>query len=389
MFPASMSNEVARVPPLLTLIKRKNIMTFLKHFVTWAVAFAAATTAAGAAEKVVNVFNWNDYVDETVLEAFTKETGIKVNYDTFDNNEIVLTKVLAGSSGYDVVVPTMYAHSSLIKAGAMDPLDSSKIPNAAGMDPNIMKAVAIEDPGNKFTVPYMWAPNAIGINVKKVSDRIGTPPPASLDLVFKPELSDKLADCGIYVLDSAPDIVAMALDYLGKDPNSNDQEDLKAADTLLASVRKNIRKFTSGEYITPLANGDVCVVIGYGGDLFQAKARASEAKNGVEIDVLFPQEGTVIAIDAFGIPKDAKNKDEAHAFINFMSRPDIAAKNVNYISFASPVEAAKPMISPEIVNNTTIYPTAEVLAKTYIVKPKEGDDMRRLTRMWTRYKGSN
>jgi putrescine transport system substrate-binding protein len=247
-------------------------MKFPKFTASFAAALLLSAATATAEEKVVNVFNWNDYIDETVLETFTKETGIKVNYDTFDNNEIVMTKVLSGNSGYDIVIPTLFIHNPMIKAGAMEELDISKIPNAIGLNADLLKAAALEDPGNKHTVPYMWAPNAIGVNVKKIAERVGSPIPASLDLVFKPELSDKIADCGIYILDSGADIVPMALAYLGKDPNSDDQDDLKAVEELLKPVRKNIRKFTSGEYITPLANGDICLSIGYGGDLFQSKS---------------------------------------------------------------------------------------------------------------------
>jgi putrescine transport system substrate-binding protein len=342
--------------------------------------------SAQAAEKVVNVYNWNDYIDETTLEAFTKETGIKVNYDIFDSNEVVTTKILTGNSGYDVIVPTMYTHARLIAAGAMDQLDKSKIPNLAGIPSAFLKNLEVDDPGNAHTVPYMWAPNAIGVNVAEVEKRIGKPIPASLDLLLKPEYSDKIAECGIAILDSAEDIIPMTLAYLGKNPNSAEDADFKAAIDTLTPVRKNIRRFTSGDYIGPLANGDICMAVGYGGDLFQAKARAEEAKAGVVIDVLIPKEGTPIAVDAFGIPKDAKNKAEAHAFIDFMSRPDMAAKNTNFTSFATPVEAAKPLIDPAIANNPSIYPTPDVLAKTFVIAPKEDAAQRRLTRIWTRYK---
>jgi putrescine transport system substrate-binding protein len=353
-----------------------------------AAAFTALVMAfsAQAQEKVVNVYNWNDYVDESTLEAFTKETGIKVNYDIFDSNEAVMTKILTGGSGYDVIVPTMTTHARLIAAGAMEKLDKSKIPNLAGIPEAFMKSLEVDDPGNEHSVPYMWAPNAIGVNVAAVEKRIGKPIPASLDLLLKPEYSEKLADCGITILDSPEDIIPMTLKYLGKDPNSNEDADFKAALDALAPIRKNIRRFTSGDYIGPLANGDICMAIGYGGDLFQSKARAEEAKAGIVIDVLLPKEGTPIAVDAFGIPKDAKNKDEAHAFINFMSRPDIAAKNTNFTSFATPVEAAKPMINPAIANNPSIYPPPDVVAKNFVIAPKDVASSRRLTRLWTRYK---
>jgi putrescine transport system substrate-binding protein len=336
--------------------------------------------------KIVNVYNWNDYIDETTLADFTKETGIKVNYDIFDSNEVVMTKMLTGKSGYDVITPSMYIHSKLIKTKALAPLDKAKVPNLGGMPADFMKNIAADDPGNAHSVPYMWAPNAIGVNVAEVEKRIGKPIPNSLDLLLKPEFSDKIADCGIAILDSPDDIIPMTLKYLGKDPNSNEEADFKAAIDMLTPVRKNIRRFTSGDYIGPLANGDICMAVGYGGDLFQSKSRAEEAKNGIVIDVLLPKEGTAIAIDAFAIPADAKNIDEAHAFINFMSRPDIAARNSNYTSFATPVEAAKAQINPEIANNPSIYPTPDVLAKTYVLAPKEVADQRRLTRIWTRYK---
>ncbi len=354
-----------------------------------ALAVALCTSPLAAEEKIVNVFNWSDYIDETVLEAFTKETGIKVRYDVFDSNEVVSTKVLTGNSGYDVIVPTSSTLNRLIAAGAIEPLDKTKIPNLSGLDPIVMARVAKEDAENKHGVPYMWAPNAIGVNVREVEKRLGGPAPASFDILLKAEYSDKLAGCGIYILDSADDIIPMALNWLGKDPNSTDKADLKAADDAMRPIRKSIRKFTSGEYIGPLANGDICVAIGYGGDLFQARARAKEANRGVVIDVLIPEEGTQIAVDTFGIPKDAKHKEEAHAFINFMLRPDIAAKNSNFISYATPVLAAKPLIEPEIANNPSIFPTPEVLAKTYTVLPKAVREMRLLTRQWTRFKSGD
>ncbi len=347
------------------------------------------TASAKAEEKVVNVYNWNDYIDETVLETFTKETGIKVNYDIFDSNETAVTKILTGNSGYDVIVPTMYTHARLIQAGAMAKLDKAKIPNLAGIPADFLKRMEPDDPETAHTVPYMWAPNAIGINVAEVEKRLGKPAPNSLDLLFKPEYSDKIAECGISILDSADDILPMTLAYLGKNPNSTEEADLKLAMDTLAPIRKNIRRFTSGDYIGPLANGDLCMAIGYGGDLFQSQSRAKEANSGVNIAVLVPKEGTPIAIDAFGIPADAKNKDEAHAFINFMSRPDIAAKNTNYTSFATPVDAARPMIDPAIANNPSIFLTPDVLAKTFVITPKEGDAQRRMTRLWTRYKSAN
>ncbi|MFL5210582.1 MAG: polyamine ABC transporter substrate-binding protein, partial [Microvirga sp.] len=288
---------------------------------------AVATLACGAAlaqERVVNVYNWSDYIDPKVLESFTKETGIKVTYDTYDNNEIVETQLLAGQSGYDIVVPSGPFLQRLIRAGVFQKLDKAKLPNLPNLWPEIMQRLAAFDPGNQDAVPYMWGTTGIGVNVKKVRERLGDMPLNTWDTVLKPELIGKLKDCGVQMLDAPEDVFPGVLNYLGLNPDSKRQEDLQRAGDVLFRIRGAVQKFHSSEYINALANGDICLAVGYSGDILQAKKRAEEAKNGVEIAYLIPREGALMWFDSFAVPADAKNVAEAHEFLNFMMRPQVA-----------------------------------------------------------------
>ncbi len=282
--------------------------------------FAAGQLAAQPAkERTVNVYNWSDYIDPRVLEDFTKETGIKVKYDTFDSNDTLETKLLAGKSGYDVVVPTGYFLERQIKAGLFQKLDKAKLPNLANVWPEIARRLATYDPGNQFAVNYMWGTTGIGFNVKKARAILGEGAAIdSWDIVFKPERLAKFKDCGVMMLDSSDDIMPAALHYLGLDPNSTDRADLEKAAGLLAQVRASVRKFHSSEYLTALASGEICLVVGWSGDIKQAQKRAAEAKGGVEIGYAIPKEGAQMLFDNFAIPKDAPNPAEAHAFIDYM-----------------------------------------------------------------------
>jgi putrescine transport system substrate-binding protein len=253
---------------------------------------------ATAQEKIVHVYNWSDYVDPKMLEDFTKETGIKVVYDTYDNNEIVETKLLAGKSGYDIVVPSGPFLQRLINAGIFQKLDKSKIPNLQYVWPEVAERLQVFDPGNEHAVNYMWGTTGIGINVDKVKERLGDIPLNTWDIVLKPELSAKLKDCGIHMLDAPEDIMPGVLSYLGLNPDSKDAKDFQKAADLLVKVRGNIQKFHSSEYINALANGDICVAVGYSGDILQAKARAEEAKNGVNIAYIIPKEGALMWFDS-------------------------------------------------------------------------------------------
>jgi putrescine transport system substrate-binding protein len=351
-----------------------------------ALAIAAASTAAFAQQRSVNVYNWSDYIDPKMLEEFTQETGIKVVYDTYDNNEIVETKLLAGKSGYDIVVPSGPFLQRLIQAKVFRRLDKDKLPNLANMWPEVTQRLAVFDPGNQYAVNYMWGTTGIGINVKKVRERLGDVPLNTWELLMKPELASKLKGCGIYVLDSPEDLFPGILAYLGLNPDSKRNDDLQRAGDALFRIRGNIQKFHSSEYINALANGDICLAVGYSGDILQAKKRAEEAKNGQEIAYVIPREGALMWFDSFAIPADAKNVAEAHAFIDFMMRPKVAAANTNFVSYASGNLAAKQFIDPAILNNPGVYPDDATFKRLFTNTAYDERTQRTVTRLWTRVK---
>ncbi|MGE4373832.1 MAG: polyamine ABC transporter substrate-binding protein [Xanthobacter sp.] len=344
-----------------------------------------------AQEKVVNVFNWSDYIDKDVLEDFTKETGIKVRYDVFDSNEALETKLLAGKTGYDVVVPTGSFMQRQIQAGVFMPLDKSKIPNLKYAWPAIDKRLEVYDPGNKYSVNYMWGTTGIGYNVEKVKERLGDQPMNTWDVIFKPEILSKLADCGVYVPDGPEELIPAAMKYLGLNPDSKNPDDIRKAGELLATIRPSIKKFDSSGYINALARGDICLAVGWSGDVFQARDRAEEAaeKTGteaVEIAYAIPREGALMWFDNFAIPQDAEHVDEALAFINYMMRPEVAAKNVNFLSYASGNLAAKEFIEPQILDNPGIYPDQETFDKLFVVTTNDPKLQRVITRTWSNFK---
>jgi putrescine transport system substrate-binding protein len=343
-----------------------------------------AATCAFAQDRVVHVYNWTDYVDPKVLERFTAETGIKVVYDTYDTNEIVETKLLAGKSGYDVVVPSGPFIQRLVRASVFQKLDRSKLPHLKHAWPEIQARLAAYDPGNVYGVNYMWGTTGIGVNRAKVKERLGDVPLDSWNLLLDPELSGKLKDCGIHVLDAPEDMLPGVLKALGLDPDSKKQEDLQKAADALIRVRGNIRKFHSSEYINALANGDICMAVGYSGDILQARKRALEAKNGVDIGYVIPREGALMWFDAMAIPADAPHPAEAHAFIDFMLRPDIAAANTDFLSYANGNLAAKDLIRPEIASDPGIYPDAQTFARLVTNSAYDERTQRIVTRLWTR-----
>jgi len=352
-----------------------------------ALAAFVPPTHVAAQERIVNVYNWSDYIDPGVLEDFTRETGIKVRYDVFDSNDTLETKLLAGRSGYDVVVPSANFLERQIKAGVFLPLDKSKLPNLVKMWPEIEHRVATYDPGNRYSVNYMWGTVGIGYNVGKVREILG--PEAhidSWDIVFKPENLAKFKDCGVQMLDSSEDILPAALNYLGLDPNSTDPKELERAAALLAQVRPFVRKFHSSEYLNALAGGEICLVVGFSGDIKQAQKRAAEAKNGVEIGYAIPREGAQMFFDNLATPKDARNVEEALAFINYLQRPQVAAKNTNFLSYANGNLASQKFINPAILNDRGIYPDAATMQRLYTAKAKDVATQRIMNRLWTRIK---
>ncbi|HUG61346.1 MAG TPA: polyamine ABC transporter substrate-binding protein [Methylomirabilota bacterium] len=357
--------------------------TILRTGAAAAALSVALVGVAGAQERVVNVYNWSDYIDESVLEDFTKETGIKVVYDVFDSNEIVETKLLAGGSGYDVVVPSGPFLARQITAGVFQKLDKSKLTNLEHMWPDVTERLGKYDPGNEYAVNYMWGTTGIGVNVDKVEAIMPDAPIDSVELIFNPEIASKFQECGIHLLDAADELIPAALNYMGRDPDSKDPEDIQAAGELLKTIAPYVQKFHSSEYINALANGDICVAFGWSGDIIQAQARAEEAGNGVNVEYNIPKEGAYMWFDNMAIPSDAQNVEEAHEFINFMMRPEVIAKASNYVAFANGNLSSQELLDPEVLENPAIYPPPEVTAKLFSVTPYDNRVQRVLTRTWT------
>jgi putrescine transport system substrate-binding protein len=352
-------------------------------------AGAFALLPAGPAvpqARVVNYYNWSDYEDPTVLDEFTKETGIKVRYDTFDSNDTLEAKLLAGQSGYDVVVPSAYFLARQIKAGIFQQLDKSKLPNLTYLWPEIAKQLAVYDPGNQYAVNYMWGTTGIGYNVKDAKRILGADATIdSWDTIFDPEKIAKFKDCGIHLLDSSDDIMSAGLHYLHRDPNTSDPGDLQKVTDLLFKIRPYVRKFHSSEYLNALATGEICLVVGFSGDVKQAQQRAAEAKGGVEIAYSIPKEGAQLWFDNLAIPKDAPHPQEALALINYLIKPEVAAKNTNYVSYANG-DSPSAFIDKSILDDRTIYPDAATMAKFYTIIAHDQKTQRLINRLWTRIK---
>ncbi|MCO6187080.1 polyamine ABC transporter substrate-binding protein [Rhizobium sp. L1K21] len=348
-----------------------------------AALLAGVASASMAEDKVVNVYNWSDYIDESILEDFTKETGIKVVYDVFDSNEILETKMLAGGSGYDVVVPTADFLQRQIQAGAFEKLDKSKLPNISNMWDKILERTAQFGDVNDYGIDYMWGTTGIGYNVDKVAEILGPDVKPDWNVVFDPEMIAKFKDCGVHFLDAPTEIVPAALNYLGLDPNSTDKADLEKAAELLKSIRPSIRKFHSSEYINALANGDICLAVGWSGDVLQARDRAAEADAGVKVDYSIPAGGALMWFDMMAIPKDAPHKEEAYAFLNYIMKPEVIAKASNYVFYANGNKASQEFIDKEVLDDPAIYPPPATMEKLYVHLPLDPKTQRILTREWT------
>jgi putrescine transport system substrate-binding protein len=357
------------------------------HIRMLAAMLALLAPAAKAQQRTVNFYNWSNYIAPGVLEDFTRETGIKVVYDTFDANETLETRLLAGKSGYDVVVPTAYFLQRQITANVFQKLDKSKLPNLVNAWPEVTKRLAVYDPGNVYGVNYMWGTTGIGYNVQMVQKILGADAPIdSWDMIFKPENLAKFRECGIHMLDSADDILPAALGYLGLDPNSTRPADLEKAADLVTSIRPYVRKFHSSEYLSALATGEICLVVGWSGDIMQARSRAAEAKSGVEIGYAIPKEGAQMFFDNLAIPADAKNVAEAYELINYLYRPDVAAKNSDFLSYANGNLASQQLIDPKIFNDKTIYPDEATMAKLFVITARDPATQRVINRLWTKVK---
>lgn len=350
-------------------------------------ACSPATKPAASSAKAggtLHIYNWSDYIDPALLEQFTKETGIKVTYDTYDSNEVLETKVLQGQTGYDIVVPSNHNVPRYITAKAIQPLDRSKLPALANLDPAVVTHMAPFDPGGAYAVPYMQGTIGIGYNLDAVAKRLPGVKIDSWAVVFDPKNLAKLKDCGVYFLDASEDMYAVALNYLGKDPNSKDVADYAAPSGLLAKARPYVRKFHSSEYIDALANGDICVAIGYSGDVLQAQSRAEEAKNKVRIGYAIPKEGSQVWFDVFTIPVDAPNAPAAYSFLNFMLRPEIIARASNYTKYANANAASTKLVEPSVRDDPGAYPPPEIARRLFVTTTKDQALLREVNRQWTK-----
>lgn len=364
-------------------------LRFAKSLVSLALGGLLASTSAQA-ETTLRIYNWSDYIAEDTIANFEKETGIKVVYDVFDSNETLEAKLLSGRSGYDIVVPTAHFLSKQIKAGAFQKLDKSQLPNMSHLDPILMQQLQKADPGNEYAVPYLWGTNGIGYNEKKVKEILGEDAPVdSLQLVLEPKYAEKLAKCGIAMLDSGDEIFPLVLNYMGLPGESTNAADYTKAAEKLKTVRPYIKYFHSSRYISDLANGDICVAVGYSGDVLQAAARAEEAGNGQVIKYSIPKEGSLLWFDMMAIPADAKEPKAALTFINYILRPEVIAPISNYVAYANPNKDAKPLVDEAITNNPGVYPSEEVLKTLWVSDVLPQKVLRAMTRAWTKVKGGN
>ncbi len=355
---------------------------------TWlplAAAFALGANAVWA--ETVRVYNWSDYIDEDLLTKFETETGIDLVYDVFDSNEVLETKMLSGGSGYDVVVPSGTFLQRQIQAGAFQKLDMAQLPNEANLWDTIKTRTAQYDPGTEYSINYMWGTTGLGVNVGKVAEALGPDAPIdSLALIFDPANMEKLASCGVMVLDAPVEMIPAALKYIGQDPDSQDPDVIAMAEPVLMAVRPYIQKFNSSEYINALANGEICVAFGWSGDILQARDRAIEADNGVEIVYHAPKEGALMWFDQMAIPIDAPNPTGAMKFLNFIMDAQNMAAASNYVYYANGNKASQEFLVEDVIGDTAIYPDEETLANLYTTSPYEGPVQRVVTRLWTKIK---
>ena len=350
-------------------------------------ALAVVFTAHASVAEEVRVYNWSDYIDEALLNKFEQQTGIKLIYDVFDSNEVLETKMLAGGSGYDVVVPSGTFLQRQIIAGAFQKLDYEQLPNKDNLWDVIEKRTAQYDPSNAYSINYMWGTTGLGVNTGKVADLLGDDVAIdSLALVFEPSNMEKLAECGVYFLDAPSEMIPAALKYLGEDPDSQDPDVIALTEPLFAAVRPYISKFHSSEYINALANGDICVAFGWSGDILQARDRAAEAENDVEIAYNAPSEGALMWFDQMAIPVDAPNPTGAHKFLNFILDAQNMADASNYVYYANGNLASQSMLVEDVIGDPAIYPDPETLKNLYTTTPYGAKVQRVVTRLWTKIK---
>ncbi|MGN7440091.1 polyamine ABC transporter substrate-binding protein [Pseudomonas lactis] len=346
----------------------------------------AMAGAAQADSKVLHVYNWSDYIAPDTIANFEKESGIKVVYDVFDSNETLEAKLLAGKSGYDIVVPSNNFLAKQIKAGVYQELDKSKLPAYSNLNASLLKAVSVSDPDNKHAFPYMWGSIGIGYNPEKVKAALGVDKIDSWDVLMKPENIAKLKSCGVSFLDSPTEMLPIALHYLGLPTDTQKKAELKQAEDLFLKIRPSIGYFHSSKYISDLANGNICVAVGYSGDIQQAKSRAAEAGGKVKVAYDIPKEGAGSFFDMVAIPKDAENVDAAYAFMNYLLKPEVMASITNSVRFPNGNEKATALVDKDITSDPGIYPAADVQAKLYAIADLPAATQREMTRSWTKIK---
>ncbi len=344
---------------------------------------------AAAADAPVNIFNWSDYIDPESLEQFTRETGRPINYETFDNNEMVETRLLPGQSGIDLAVPSTYVAHRLIQAGALQPFDRTQLSNIGNLWPELVQRIESIDPGLRHVVPYMWGTVGIGMDRAKVAQRLPGVDLNSWAVVFDPANLARLSDCGVVFLDSPEDMIPLVMFYLGDDPNSTDPAVVDRAVQHLMKLRPHITRIHSSEGINLLAGGTACIAVGYSGDMLQAGLRAAETAAAnpaftTTVEYVLPREGSQLWFDVFVMPKDAPNPEGAHQFVNFMLRPEVIARSSNYVQYANANQASKALLDPAVRDNPNIYPPEDVMARLYVNAPKEAAFLQRLNDAWAR-----
>jgi putrescine transport system substrate-binding protein len=350
-------------------------------------ANSATPAAAGLeSERILNVYSWTDYIAPDTVANFEKETGIKVRYDTYESNEVLETKLLTGHTNYDIVIPTDTFFERLAHAGVFRPLDKRELPNLSNLDPEFMRRLAQHDPDNAHAVPYLWSTVGLGYNVDQLSKRVGAAAPDGWSVLFDPAQAAKLADCGISIVDSPADVIAAVLIYLGRDPNSRDPGDTEAAAAVLMKVRPFVRSVETTQYISELANGSLCLTLGWSGDVLQARDRAREAGNGIKIAYVLPREGSMLTIDMMGIPADAPHPHNAELWMNYLMRPDTIAGITNFVKYPNGNLASLPFINERIKTDSAIYPSDSARASLHALHALPPDYSRLLTRLWTRFR---
>lgn len=343
--------------------------------------------SASQAAEGVRIYNWTDYIAPDTLKNFEKASGQKAHYDVYDSNETLDAKLMAGRSGYDVVFPSNHFMARQIQGGALKQLDRSKLPGWSNLNPVLMKALETNDPGNQHGFPYLWGTTGIGYNVDKVKAVLGEGATVdSWDLIFKPENMAKLAQCGVAILDNGPEMLPIALHQLGLPHHSQNLDDYKQAEALLMDMRKNVRYFHSSKYVGELANGDICVAVGFSGDIMQAASRAAEAGNGVKIDYVIPKEGAPMWFDMATMPVDAPNEEAGYAFLNYLLQPEVAASISGYVHYANGNQKADALVDPALRADNKVYPPEDVMTKLYALEamPLKIDRVR--TRIWSKVK---